>query len=125
MTEIFSYVEEKGMEMEIGIVQAEKQAAFMLSALREVREGTKALKNQKDDTEDKGIIVGPLLGPAIKSDKGPAPSPPPGFEMPENLENVNFEIDLPVGFKRIRWAMLSAKSNFSRDALFVESKYEK
>jgi hypothetical protein len=113
------------MEMEIGIVEAEKQAAFMLSALREVREGSKALKKQKDETEDKGVIVGPLLGPAIKSDKGPAPAPPEGFEMPENLDMVNFEIDLPVGFKRLRWAMLSPKASFLRDALFAESKYEK
>jgi hypothetical protein len=126
VTEIFSYVEEKGMEMEIRIMAPNKQAAFMLSALRELREDTKAQKNKKKDKggEGKDHIIGPRMGPAIKSDKGPAPEPPPGFEMPDHLEFVNLEIDLHVGFKRLRWAMLSSKSTFSKDALFGEANCE-
>lgn len=112
--------------MEIRIMEPQKQAAFMLAALRELREDTKALKKKgkEVDAEDKGVIVGPVMGPAIKSDKGPAPASPADFEMPENLDFINFEIDLPVGFKRLRWALLSTKSSFLRDALFAESDYE-
>lgn len=121
-TEVFAYVEEKGMEMEIGIIEPYRQAAFMLSALREIREGTK--KSKKNETGEGGEseIVGPLLGPAIKSDKGPAP---PACDVPENLEFVNFEADLPVGFKRLRWAMLATESAFNKDAIFPEAKLEK
>ena len=114
------------MEMDIAVVEAERQAAFMLSALRELREGSRERKKQKEaEDKDKGKIYGPLLGPAIKTDKGPAPLPPAGFEMPANLEFINFEVDLPVGFKRLRWALLSTRSNFVRDAVFAEAKYDK
>ena len=109
------------MEMEIGIIEPYKQAAFMLSALREIREGTKKGKNETGD--DKGEVVGPLLGPAIKADKGPAPPAPD--DIPENLAFVNFEAELPVGFRRLRWAMLATESAFSKDALFPEGKLEK
>lgn len=98
----------------------------MLAALREIREDNRELKKKKKETEsaDKGEVLGPLLGPAIKSDKGPA-TMPPGFEPPENLETVNLEVDLPVGFKRLRWAMLSSESKFMVDAVFTaEAKYE-
>lgn len=97
----------------------------MLAALRELREDSRELKKKRKETEsaDKGEVLGPLLGPAIKSDKGPA-TPPPGFEPPENLEFVGLETDLPVGFKRLRWAMLSSDSRFIKDALFAaEAKY--
>ena len=98
----------------------------MLAALRELREDSRELKKKREETEsaDKGEVLGPLLGPAIKSDKGPA-TPPPGFAPPENLEFVGLETDLPVGFKRLRWALLSSDSKFCTDALFAaEAKYE-
>lgn len=123
---IFAYVEEKGMEMDISVKQSRYQAPFMLSALRELREDSRELKKKQKETESdqKGVVLGPLLGPAIKSDKGPA-TPPPGFEVPENLETVGLEMDLPVGFKRLRWAMLNSESHFMQDAVFKEgSKYE-
>ncbi|CAB9525982.1 expressed unknown protein [Seminavis robusta] len=124
--EIFFYVEEKGMEMEIEVKKAKRQAAFMLSALREIRADDRALKKkqQESDSADKGTILGPLLGPAIKQDKD-APVIPPGFEIPENLEDVGLELDLPVGFRRLRWALLSSTSEFLKEAVFrTECNYD-
>mmetsp|Transcript_2 Transcript_2/g.3 ORF Transcript_2/g.3 Transcript_2/m.3 type:complete len:967 (+) Transcript_2:75-2975(+) len=119
--EIFYYVEEKGMEMEIGVKVAKNQAAFMLSALRELRadDRDKKKKEQESKTGEKGAVLGPLLGPAIKADKGPA-KPPEGFVPPENLEFVGLDIELPVGYRRLRWAMLSTKSRFMSDAVWEE-----
>ena len=116
------------MEMEIRVVQPQMQAAFMLQALRELREDSRVAKKKRQESEsaDKGTILGPLLGPAIPSDKKPAPEPPEGFVLPENLEFVGLEVDLPVGFKRLRWALLSKESKFVTDAIFAaEAKYDK
>ena len=124
--EIFLYVEQKGMEMEIRVCRAEKQAAFMLSALRELRADTEELKKKRQESEsqEKGEVLGPLLGPAIAADKLPA-TIPEGFEVPTNLEFVGLELDLPVGFQRLRWAMLSKRSHFVTDAVYrTEAKYE-
>ena len=117
--EIFFYVEEKGMEMEIEVRKAKRQAAFMLSALRELRADDRALKKKRQETEAaaKGAVLGPLLGPAIKQDKE-EPVIPPGFEMPKNLEDIGLELDLPVGFRRLRWALLSSESEFLKEAVF-------
>jgi hypothetical protein len=126
--EIFYYVEEKGMEMDIGIRDASTQAAFMLSALREIRAGGQELKKKQKEGESdtKGTILGPLLGAAIKEDKAPAPPKPDGFEIPENLEYIGLELDLPVGYRRLRQAFLSSKSTFISDAVFrAEAKYDK
>lgn len=125
--EIFFYVEEKGMEMEIKICRADIQAAFMLSALREIRADGKELKKKQQETElqEKGQILGPYLGPAVKDDKLPAVKPP-NFEIPANLEFVGLELDLPVGFRRLRWALLSEKSQFMTELFFkIEAKYER
>lgn len=114
------------MEMDIVIRNASTQAAFMLSALREIRADGKDLKTKRQTGEEKESVLGPLLGPAIKEDKGIAPQKPPGFEMPEMLEFVGLELELPVGFRRLRWALLSSKSSFLVEAVFKkESKYEK
>lgn len=115
-----------GMEMEISVRRAENQASFMLSALREIRADGRELQKRRQESEaqDIGAILGPLLGPAIKADKGPAVEPP-GFEVPPNLEYVGLELDIPVGFRRLRWAYLSRKSSFVTEALWkTESKYE-
>lgn len=114
------------MEMEIKVEVARRQAAFMLAALREMRADDRSLKKKQLDTKAgiEGALVGPLLGPAIKADKGP-PKPPPGFVVPENLEFIGLEIDLPVGFQRLRWAILSTASSFIKDAVWAEAKYEK
>jgi hypothetical protein len=125
--EIFYYVEEKGMDMEIRVCRADRQAAFMLSALREIRADGKELKKQQQETEsqDKGQILGPYLGPAVKADRDTAIAVP-GFEIPANLEYVGLDIDLSVGFRRLRWAMLSEKSKFMTELVYMhEQKYEK
>jgi VAD1 Analog of StAR-related lipid transfer domain len=125
--DVFSYVEEKGMEMEIRVKEARYQGSFMLAALREMREDSRVAKQKRQEVEssDKGNILGPLLGPNIKADKGPAPPRPDGFELPENLEFVGLEIDLPVGFRRLRWAFCHKDSLFVKDAVFrAESKYD-
>jgi hypothetical protein len=120
IVEIFYYVEEKGMEMEIEVRKAKMQAAFMLAALRELRADDRALKKKQHESEtgvDKGTLLGPLLGPAVKQDKDMQVIPP-GFEIPENLEDVGLELDLPVGFRRLRWAILSSESEFLKEAVF-------
>ena len=114
--------------MEVGIREASTQAAFMLSALREIRADGRELKKKQQEGEAaaKGLILGPLLGPAISDDKKPAPSPPEGFTMPENLEFVGLELDLPVGFKRLRWAFLNTNCTFISEAVYrTEAKYDK
>ena len=124
--EVFLYVEEKGMEMEIMVCRSEKQGAFMLSALREIRAGGEELKKKREESEaqEKGPVLGPLMGPAIAADKASAVVPE-GFELPANLEYIGLELDLPVGFRRMRWAFLSSKSEFVTEALYkTESKYE-
>jgi hypothetical protein len=124
--EICYYVHEKGMEMEIRILRAQNQASFMLSALREIRADGLELKKKRQETEaqEVGAILGPLLGPKIKEDQGP-PVIPSDFEQPANLAYIGLEIDLPVGFRRLRWAYLSRKSTFVTEAFWkTESKYE-
>lgn len=117
--DIFRYVEKKGMEMQLEIKNRSSQATFMLAALREMREGDKK-KEKAEDGEEGKPILGPLMGPAIKEDKNDA-NPPPGFTLPESLEFVGLEVDLPVGFLRLRWSLLNvAQSRFVQDAFFSD-----
>ena len=115
------------MHLDMGIRDSSTQAAFMLSALREMRAGGQEKKKQQDgDAVTQIVILGPLLGPIIKGDKDVAPAQPPDFEIPPNLEFVGLELDIPVGFKRLRWALLSSQSTFITEAVFrAEAKYEK
>ncbi|KAG7365016.1 protein of unknown function DUF4782 containing protein [Nitzschia inconspicua] len=125
--EIFYYVERKGMEMNIEIKDAQDQTSFMLMALQEIRNDGRELKKKQEATGEEGdaALLGPLLGPAIKEDAGPAPEIPEGFEVPENLEFVGLEVTLQVGFRRLRWALLSSESSFVWDAVWkTESKYD-
>ena len=115
------------MEMEVDIRESATQAAFMLSALRELRADGRELKKKRKESESasKGTILGPLLGPLIKADSGPGPSKPDGFEIPENLEFIGLELDLPVGYQRLRWAMLHSSSSFVTEGVFrSEAKYD-
>jgi len=123
--EIFYYVGQKGMEMEIKIERAGNQAAFMLSALREIRADGRELKKKQQETEslDTDVFLGPLLGPSIKEDKGPAVEIP-GFKLPENLEFVSLELEVPCGFQRLRWALCHKDSKFILDAILKASKCE-
>lgn len=117
------------MEMDIQIHNAGTQAACMLSALQEIRAGSRALKKKQEkagSTEGQADLLGPMLGPAIKGDAKPAPSIPNGFEIPENLEVVSLELNVQVGFQRFRWALLSSKSSFIRDVVWkLELNYDK
>lgn len=126
--EIFYYVEQKGMEMNIQIHDAESQAVCMLSALQEIRADSRALKKKQEkvgSVEGEADLLGPLLGPPIKDDKAPAPPVPDGFKIPENLDFVGLELNLLVGFKRLRWALLSSESAFVQDVVWkVELKYD-
>lgn len=117
----------KGMEMEIKICRTDTQAAFMLSALREIRLDGQEWKKKIEQSEsrEKGLVLGPLMGPAIAADKLAAPPIPEGFDVPENLEYIGLELSLPVGFQRLRWALLSKRSQFVTDALYkTEARYE-
>lgn len=127
-TEIFYYVERKGMEMNIEIKDAQDQTAFMLMALQEIRNDGRELKKKQEAAGegDEVELLGPLLGPTIKEDGGPAPPIPEGFEVPENLEFVGLELNLQVGFRRLRWALLNSESTFISDVVWKsESNYEK
>lgn len=123
--DIFYYVEEKGMEMDVVIRNASTQTSFMLAALREIRAGGRELKKKQGEIDEAGTILGPLLGPAIPEDGQAAPPIPDGFVLPDNLEFVGLELEIPVGFRRLRWAILSQESTFVTEAVFrTESKYE-
>lgn len=123
--DIFRYVEGKGMEMQLGIKKNNDQASFMLAALREIRSGDKGkIDEDGEEDEDAKPIIGPLMGPAIKDDCNDA-RPPPDFSPPDVLEFVGLETDLPVGFLRLRWALLHASSSFFKDAFLADLKYDK
>lgn len=115
--------------MDIQIHDAGTQGACMLSALQEIRAGSRALKKKQDkagSTEGPADLLGPMLGPTVKGDAKPAPSIPQGFQIPDNLEFVSLELNLQVGFQRLRWALLSSESSFIRDVVWkVELNYDK
>ena len=113
------------MEMNLEVKSSSDQGSFMLAMLRQMRADERNQKKEKDQvTADGGKpLLGDLLGPHIKEDKSPA-SPPPDFKPPENLEYVCLEIDLPVGIRRLRWALLRSDSEFQRNAIdVVEERY--
>ena len=121
--DFFQYIEAKGMEMDLNIKQAQYQAAFMLEALRQLRRDEqdkqkKTTERQKgEDVED---LRGPLLGPLIVMDQEERVLVPDGFIPPDNLETVNLEVDLPVGFRRVRLAMVT-NSDFIVQAVWTDA----
>ena len=100
----------------------------MLAALREIRDDDKKRKKKvggDEEDEDSKPILGPMLGPAIKDDNCEAKSPP-GISIPDVLEFVGLEVDLPVGFLRLRWALLHTDSTFFHRAFLADVlKYDK
>lgn len=60
-----------------------------------------------------------LLGPEVEQDLITT-NRPPSFVRPKNLQNVK-EFHLPVGFHRLRRAMLSSDSEFWLEAVLKES----
>jgi hypothetical protein len=121
--DFFQYIEAKGMEMDLNIKQAQYQAAFMLEALRQLRRDEQD-KQQKTSERQEGEEVedlrGPLLGPLIVLDQEERVIVPDGFVLPDNLETVNLEVDLPVGFRRVRLAMLT-NSDFIIQAVWTDA----
>jgi hypothetical protein len=116
------------MEMDIQINDAKNQTAFMLSALQLIRADGRELKKKQREAgaEEEGGLLGPLLGPAIKEDSGAAPLPPDGYVVPENLEFIGLELNLQVGFRRLRWALLSSESTFITEGVWkAASNYDK
>jgi VAD1 Analog of StAR-related lipid transfer domain len=85
----------------------------------------KRFGSHTDDDEGKANILGPLLGPAVPADSAPS-LPPENFVLPDNLEFIGLELELPVGFKRLRWALLNSESTFVTEAVYqTEARYEK
>lgn len=81
-------------------------------------------KRDVSNIEQKSNILGPLLGPAVPADSAPS-MPPENFALPDNLEFVGLELELPVGFKRLRWAILNSESQFVTEAVYkTEARYE-
>jgi len=52
-----------------------------------------------------------MLGPKVEQDIHPGVCPV-GFNLPPNLDRVTIDLNLPVGFSRLRWALLRSKSPF-------------
>jgi len=59
------------------------------------------------------------LGPKVESDSHPAVRPA-GFKLPQNLDKVTLDIELPAGFKRLRKALLKSTSSFLLDQYYTE-----
>lgn len=61
-----------------------------------------------------------LLGPVVEQDGEEVVDVPEGFVLPDTLEHVCVDIELPVGFRRLRWALLSSQSDFLLKGLLEE-----
>jgi len=128
--DFFQYVERKGMEMDLEVVQAKDQAAFMLEAMHQIRKEeqdlTKKIKAEEDGSDVEGVVVrGALLGPLLELDDHecpPLPTPLPEYMSPppNSLETICLELDLPVGFYRLRRALL-LNPTFLMEANFIDA----
>lgn len=58
-----------------------------------------------------------LLGDPIKTDNDLAIQPA-NYLPPGNLKHVNLRINLPVGYRRLRWALLHYKSKLLTEAVY-------
>ena len=56
--------------------------------------------------------LGLLLGPPIDEDENDSIELPDSFVPPASLEYSCLDVTLPVGFHRLRWALLSSQSTF-------------
>jgi VAD1 Analog of StAR-related lipid transfer domain len=81
-------------------------------------------KREVSNIDQKSNILGPLLGPAIPVDSAPSMAPE-SIVLPDHLEFVGLELELPVGFKRLRWAILNSRSQFVTEAVYrTAARYE-
>jgi len=62
-----------------------------------------------------------MLGSKVASDYDKVILPEK-FIAPNNLEQITLDIKLPVGFRRLRWAILSSQSKFWTEAVMKEEK---
>uniref|UniRef100_A0A7S3Q6W0 VASt domain-containing protein n=1 Tax=Chaetoceros debilis TaxID=122233 RepID=A0A7S3Q6W0_9STRA len=124
--DFFQYVERKGMEMDLEVVQSKDQAAFMLEALHQIRKDERHLSQKKLEAEEgsdtEGIIIrGPLLGPLFDLDSDGIDQIPEDLSPPNNLETICLDLpDLPVGYHRLRRALLLS-SKFNLEAFFTDA----
>jgi hypothetical protein len=72
---------------------------------------TKSLQKEQSNTASG-------LGPLIGLDKSKVVEPP-NYKLPPNLSHLCVDIDIPVGFRRLRWAMMSSKSKFLTQDVMV------
>jgi len=124
--DIFRYVEQRGMEMDMQVKQSNDQTAFMLSGLRELRAEERRLHEYR--RREKVVEVTPelerLLGPLVKEDI--TNDEVYGGTPPENLTNICLDMQVPVGYLRLRRALLHQDSRFMNDAVMRDgAKYEK
>ena len=120
--DFFNYVEHKGMEIDLQVKYAFQQAAFMFDVLNQMIKDHHDLNKKKNEATEgvsSDITRGPLFGPLVDIDKTEVGSTI-DFSEPENLEFVVFDSDLPVGYRRLRKALLFNKT-FIEEALFIDA----
>ena len=121
--DIFKYVERKGMEMELEVKHARYQTAFMLDRIHQMRKDEQNLEKKKIKINEGGadeVTRGPLLGPIIDLDNVGVPEIiPEGLVAPGDLECVVFNSEIPVGFRRLRKALLF-NATFFEEAVFLD-----
>ena len=119
--DFLQYVEKNGMEMDLEVVSAHNQAAFMLEALRQIRENDRDLSRRiseaEKDEEDELIERGPLLGPLVDLDSCDIETTPDELLPPPDLETVCHQQEIPVGYRRLRRAFLNSPKFFT-EAVF-------
>lgn len=84
-----------------------------------------------DDTNDdeqhqpsNKTVIHPFLGPLIEADNAPVIIPLTKYEIPNNLQYVGLELDIvPVGFQRLRWALLSRNSLFVTEGWYKNAEH--
>jgi hypothetical protein len=122
--DFFLYVESKGMEMDLEVVPASNQAAFMLEALRQLRKDehdvNRRISEAEKGEEDQEIIRGLMLGPDVTLDINEIGQIPDDVLPPADLENICRERNLPVGYRRLRRAFLQ-NPRFFAEAIFTDA----
>ena len=115
--DFFAYVEQRGMEIVLEVVPGPSQAAFVFEQLRQIRKQEYDLKRQiseaKEDVIDEQVVRGALLGDTVAADALAVGDIPEGLSRPPIFENTVLEINLPVGYRRLRRAFLETPTFFS------------
>lgn len=121
--EFFKDVEKKGLEMDLKVKHASQQTAFMFDVLNQMRKDKHEMKKKKTEMTEgaaSDLTRGPLLGPFINGDDTGVGSIPEELKLPANLETVVFDSELPVGYRRLRKALLF-NSTFMEEAIFIDA----